>query len=244
MLTAGKAIKVCIYISEGSNNHGMARSSSILDFLFFRRVSGATVIKGVAGFGADHHLHTAGLVAVSDHLPLKIEFIETQEKVNELLPKLQEMVGSGVIEIQETTIAKAAGSSEKKKDAIPVEHTKISGKARRMRVYLDENDKWKDKPLYEALLSAMRANDLAGATVERAVMGFGADHEIHKHRVFQISRDSALMITVVDTAEKLDEFMPVLDSMLGEAIVTFLDVDILKYAAGTAQTDAAAQGKE
>ena len=58
MLKAGKALKVCIYLSEGSTHHGMSTYSSILDFLFFRGVSGATVLKGVAGFGADRHLHT------------------------------------------------------------------------------------------------------------------------------------------------------------------------------------------
>src|SRR6202042_2106213 len=94
MLNAGKAVKVSIYLSEGSTHHGVSTYSSILDYLFFRGVSGATVLKGVAGFGADHHMHSSTLVEVSDHLPLKIEFIETQEKVNELLGKLEEMVGS------------------------------------------------------------------------------------------------------------------------------------------------------
>src|SRR6202453_3065677 len=99
MLTAGKAVKVSIYLSEGSTHHGIPTYSSILDYLFFRGVSGATVLKGVAGFGADHRMHSASFVEISDHLPLKIEFIETKEKVNELLGKLEEMTGSGMIEV-------------------------------------------------------------------------------------------------------------------------------------------------
>ena len=96
MFSAGKAVKVSIYLSEGSTHHGASTYSSILDFLFFRGVSGATVLKGVAGFGADHHLHSlASIVEISDHLPLKIEFIETREKVDELMGKLEEMAGSG-----------------------------------------------------------------------------------------------------------------------------------------------------
>jgi PII-like signaling protein len=85
MLQAGKALKVSIYISEGSNHHGISTYSSILDYLFFRGVSGATVLKGVAGFGADHHMHSSSFVEISDKLPLKIEFIESPEKVEELL---------------------------------------------------------------------------------------------------------------------------------------------------------------
>lgn len=229
MLTAGKAIKVSIYISEGSTHHGMAQSSSILDFLFFRGVSGATVIKGVAGFGADHHIHSASLIAISDHLPLKIEFIETREKVDELLGKLQEMVGSGMIEVQETTVAKPAELSKAKKKSAPTDHLKIEGKARWMRIYIDDKDQWKDKPLHEALLLAMRANDLAGATVYRGILGYGAHHQIQKDRTFHFSHDSSLMIAVIDAEEKLNAFLPILDAMIQDGIVTMSDVYIIKY---------------
>src|SRR5271169_5152011 len=115
MLSPGKALKDSICLSEGSTHHGVSTYSSILDYLFFRGCSGATVLKGVAGFGADHHIHSASFVEISDHLPLKIEFIETREKVNELLGNLEEMVGSGMIEVQDTTIAKPAQISKPKK---------------------------------------------------------------------------------------------------------------------------------
>jgi uncharacterized protein len=110
MQELGKALKVSIYIADGETYHGAARSSTLLDFLFYRGVSGATVLKGVAGFGADHHMHTASVVAVSDRLPIKVEFIETPSKVEELLPKLRELCGTGMIEVQETPVVKAAGT--------------------------------------------------------------------------------------------------------------------------------------
>src|SRR5437868_14755266 len=114
MLTAGKAVKVTIYLSEGSTKHGIPTYSSILDFLFYRGVAGATVLKGIAGFGADHHMHSAGGVEISEHLPLKIEFVETKEKVDELLGKLEELAGTGMIELQETMVAKPAQASKAK----------------------------------------------------------------------------------------------------------------------------------
>src|SRR5580700_3482008 len=160
MLSTGKAIKVSIYLSEGSTHHRASTYSSILDFLFFRGVSGATVLKGVAGFGADHHMHSANIVEISDHMPLKIEFIETSEKVNEILGKLEELAGTGMIDIQETTIAKPAQVS-KPKSVVPPAHMKMEGKAKMMRIYIGELDRWKDKPLYQALVEAMRANDIA-----------------------------------------------------------------------------------
>ena len=104
MLTTGKALKVSITVSDGAKYHGASSYASILDFLFYRGVSGATVLKGIAGFGADHHLHSTSVVEVSDKLPIRIEFVETREKVTELMGKLEEMAGTGLIEVQETTL--------------------------------------------------------------------------------------------------------------------------------------------
>lgn len=104
MLTSGKAVKVSVYLSDGARHHGIPVYTSLLDFLFHSGVAGATVVKGVAGFGARHRLHAAHLLDISDHLPVKLEFIETREKVDAILPELQQRTGSGLIEIQETTI--------------------------------------------------------------------------------------------------------------------------------------------
>jgi PII-like signaling protein len=110
MLKAGKAQKVCIYLSEGSRHHGTACEASILDYLLHQGVAGASVFKGVAGFGVDHHLHSTSFVELSDHLPVKIEFVETQEKVDELMGKLMELAGTGMIDVQETMIIKPVGA--------------------------------------------------------------------------------------------------------------------------------------
>jgi PII-like signaling protein len=228
MLKAGKALKVSIYVSEGSKQHGVPAYSSILDFLFYRGVSGATVLKGVAGFGADHHMHSAGIVEISDHMPLKIEFIETAEKVNELLGKLEELAGTGMIDVQETTVAKPAQAS-KTKNAAPPEHLRMQGKAKIMRIYIGESDQWKGKPLYRALVEAMRANDIAGVTVYRGILGYGAHRRMHRDKPLHLSHDSSIMLSAVDNEEKLRALLPIVDQMVEEGLVVFSDVDIIKY---------------
>jgi PII-like signaling protein len=228
MLSAGKALKVSIYLSEGSKHHGVPTYSSILDFLFYRGVSGATVLKGIAGFGADHHMHSASIVEISDHLPLKIEFIESREKVNELLGKLEELAGSGMIEVQETTLAKPAQISKPKK-ATPPAHVKMEGKAKMMRIYIGEADRWKDKPLYNALVEAMRANDIAGVTVYRGILGYGAHRRMHKDKALHLSHDCSIMLSAVDTEEKLQSFLPIVELMVEEGLVVLSNVDIIKY---------------
>lgn len=229
MLTTGKAVKVSIYLSEGATHHGAAIYSSILDFLFFRGVAGATVLKGVAGFGADHHLHASSLVEISDRLPLKIEFIETPEKVEELLPKLQEMAGSGLIELQETKVAKAAAPSHPATKPAPA-HIRIEGKAQLMQIMIGESDQWKGRPLHEALVYALRAHDLAGVTVYRGILGYGAHRRVHKDKPFHLSHDSTMMLSIVDTEEKLRAFLPIVEEMVEEGLVVLSAVDVIKYA--------------
>jgi PII-like signaling protein len=236
VLTSGKALKVSITVSEGAKHHGASAYTSILDFLFYRGVSGATVLKGVAGFGADQHLHTTGVVEVSDKLPVRIEFIESREKVNELLGKLEEMAGTGLIEVQETTVVKAARASNKQKLAAP-EHMKMEGKARMMRIYIGESDRWQDKPLHEALVQAMRANDIAGVTVYRGIQGYGAHRRVHKEKPLHLSRDASIMLSAIDTGDKLQAFLPIVDKMVEEGLVVMSDVDIIKYSWRATEVD-------
>jgi PII-like signaling protein len=236
MLQPGKAVKVTIYLSDGATHHGVPLYSSILDFLFFRGVAGATVTKGIAGFGADHHMHSAHLVEISDRLPIKIEFIESREKVDSLLGKLEELAGSGLIEMQETTVAKPAQLSKSKAPLTPA-HLKIEGKAQMMRIFLSEEDRWKNKPLHEALVEAMRANDLAGVTVYRGILGYGAHRRVHKDKPLLHPHHASIMLSAIDTAEKLRAFLPIVDQMVAEGLVVFSDVDIIKYAYRALETE-------
>lgn len=237
MLEAGKALKVSIYLSEGSTHHGAATESSILDFLFYRGVSGATVLKGVAGFGVDHHLHTATTVELSDRLPVKIQFIETKEKVDELLGKLSELAGAGMIEIQETLIAKPALLKVKPDEELP--HRKISGKAKLLRIYIGEADRWDNKPLHEALIEALRANDMAGVTVYKGILGYGAHRQLHEQKT--MSHNASLMLSVIDCEDRVTAFMPVLEKMVREGMAVISDVDIIKYRYGSAAPGEAAE---
>jgi PII-like signaling protein len=228
MLKTGKALKVSIYLCEGDTRHGMSIYATILDYLFFRGISGATVLKGVAGFGADHRLHSSSYVEISDKLPVKIEFIESEQKVEELLGKLEEMAGNGMIEVQETRIVKPSlPSRHKAADFQPA--VRIEGKAKLMRIYIGEDDRWNDKPLYKMLVEAMRANDLAGATVYRGILGYGAHRRVHRDKPFHLSHDASIMISVVDTEEKLRSFLPILERMVQEGLIVLSDVDVVKY---------------
>jgi PII-like signaling protein len=229
MLTSGPAKKVTIYVGEEHKYHGQSVYSAILDFLFYRGVSGANVIRGIAGFGADHHMHTTRIEVLTANLPMRIEFIESPQKVEELLPKLHEMAGTGLIEIQDTTVVKPSESSAKAAAQPSVPALRREGKAKLMRIFVGENDKWRYKPLYRALIESMRANDIAGVTVYQGILGYGANRRIHKDTALHLSHDRPMMLSVVDTEEKLRAFFPILDSMVQQGLVVLSDVDVVKY---------------
>lgn len=229
MLTSGPAKKVAIYVAEDQQYHGTAAYSAILDFLFFRGVSGATVTRGIAGFGADHHLHTTRMVELATRLPVKVEFIETPGKVEELLPKLQAMCGTGLIETQDTTVVKPAAAEKEQLRASEKSVLKREGKAKLMRIFFGENDKWNGKPLYQGIVSALRAHDIAGVTVYRGILGYGANRRIHKDAALHLSHDRPIMLSVIDSEEKLRAFMPVLDQMVQQGLVVLSDVDVIRY---------------
>ena len=237
MLKAGPAKKVSIYVGEDHQYHGHSDYSAILDFLFYRGVSGANVMRGVAGFGADHHMHTTRIEVLTGNLPMKIEFIESAEKVEELLPKLHEMVGTGLIEVQDTTVVKPSEVSKKRAPQLSTPPLRREGKAKLMRIFIGENDKWHDKPLHRALVESMRANDIAGVTVYQGILGYGANRRMHKDTALHLSHDRPMMLSVVDTEEKLRAFSPILDGMVQQGLVVLSDVDIIKYTHNYQETE-------
>jgi uncharacterized protein len=101
-----------------------------------------------------------------------------------------------------------------------------------LRVYIGESDQWHGRPLYEAIVLKARELHLAGATVLRGPMGFGAHSRLHAAKVLRLSEDLPIVIEIVDAREKIDELLPHIDAMVNEGLVTMEDVRVLKYRAG------------
>jgi len=227
VLNTGPAKKVTVYVIEGQTYHGSACYAAILDYLFFRGISDATVTRGIAGFGTDHKLHTSRLVDLADRMPIKIEFIESADRVEEVLPKLTEIASQGLIEVHDTTVIRPVGPGKQQQAEGPA--VKLESQAKMMRILIGEHDRWNGKPLHEALVQALRANDMAGVTVYRGILGYGANRRIHKDSTLNLSHDAPILLTVVETEQKLRAFFPVLDQMVKQGLVVLSDVDVIKY---------------
>ncbi len=100
-----------------------------------------------------------------------------------------------------------------------------------MRIHIGERDKWKGRPLYEAIVTLLRERQYAGATVFRGIMGFGPTARLHTDKVLRLSVDLPLVIECVDTEEKINAILPELDDMLDGGLITLEKAKVIAYRA-------------
>jgi uncharacterized protein len=105
-----------------------------------------------------------------------------------------------------------------------------------LRIFIGESDRWDHKPLYEAIVLKAREMHLAGATVLRGPMSFGKSSRLHTTKILRLSADLPLVIEIVDSEEKIQSFLPVLDRMMGGGLLTLEPVKVLDYRAGKTES--------
>src|SRR5947209_11178701 len=134
MLSEGPAKKVTIFVNEDTQQHLSPLYEAVLTFLVHKGVAGATATRAMAGFGGHHVLHSTKIEVLTEHLPVRIEFVDSPEKVAEILPALYDMVTDGVIEVHDTQVVRAASKGQPRADA-GAAHEERRGKAKLMRIY-------------------------------------------------------------------------------------------------------------
>ena len=106
---------------------------------------------------------------------------------------------------------------------------KLSGEGKLLRIFIGESDKYKGKPLYEAVVLRARELNLAGATVFRGIMGYGANSRIHSMKVLRLSEDLPVMIEIADTEENINRILPFLDENIKEGLITMEKINVVMY---------------
>jgi uncharacterized protein len=106
---------------------------------------------------------------------------------------------------------------------------KISEEGQLLRIFIGESDKWEGKPLYEALVLKAREMGLAGATMLRGLMGYGAASRVHTAKILRLSEDLPIIVEIVDSQEKIASFLPIIDEMIQEGLVTLERVQVILY---------------
>lgn len=231
MLDRGPAKRLIVTVNEASRWHGRSLFNALLDLFQHKGLAGATVSRGIAGFTGRGAIHTINIVDLSTDLPVRIEVVDSAEAIERVLPDVYDMVDKGLVEVQDTNVIKfatgerPAAPAPKKGDLM-----RLIGKSKMLRVYIGEDDKWEGEPLYEAVVKRAAQLDIAGATVYRGILGYGAHKRVHRHKTLALSSDDPIMITMVDAEEKINTMLAALETMVtGGCMIALSDVTVVKY---------------
>ena len=106
---------------------------------------------------------------------------------------------------------------------------KVEGEGKLLRIFIGESDRWEGRPLHEAIVRRAREEGLAGATVLRGIQGFGAHSRLHVAKIMRLSTDLPIIVEIVDTTEKIEAFLPIIDDVISEGLVTTEKVHVRFY---------------
>jgi PII-like signaling protein len=217
--------RLVVYVSESERRAGKPVWREVLDALRRHGIAGATATRGLMGFGHTGKLHEALSPDVPPDLPVTVEAIDEAAAIDRALPDVDALVPEGLVAVHEVQVLKAKPHKHEER---AVQHQKLTGKAKMLRIHIGANDTWEGEPLYDALVKRFHQLDLAGATVYRGIEGYGASGRIHKRAVWR-SEDEPITVVIVDAAEKIEKALPYLDQMIGHGLVAISDVDVILY---------------
>jgi len=211
-------------------------------------LQGATVLKGIMGLRGDGSLIKENPWALSQEVPVIVEIVDGPRHIERLLAQVEPRLHEGTITLERARVAlyRGDGRDLKLKDLAPrydviatrrssvaweVKTMKLPEDGVLLRIFIGESDREKggERPLYEALVLRARAAQLAGATVLKGPMGFGRHSRMHTARLLDLSSDLPIVVEIVDAEDKVVSFMPVVDELVTEGLVTLEAVRIIKY---------------
>lgn len=229
MLHKGPAKKLVIYVNALQHFKSKPVYEAIVEFAHRHGCAGATVTRAVSGYGQSGKVHEAHLFSMTEDVPMRVEVVDSEQKINALLPWIYDMVAKGLIELQDTEVIKHTTHQAEPEETHAMKHEKLEGSAKLLRIYVGEDDRWEGEPLHEAIVKKLRMMDIAGATVYRGLIGYGAQNRVHRSGFLGLSKDLPIMLSVIDTEEKIRGVLPVLDEMVDEGLIALSDVEIIKY---------------
>jgi PII-like signaling protein len=209
-------------------------------------LQGATVLKGFFGLRPDGLILEEHAWSISQELPVIVEVVDEPARIEALLAKVHPVFREGVITLERAHVLlyrpgpREATRPLRGRSIIDTAATSAAAGVRTMkvpengvllRIFIGESDKepGRDRPLYEAIVRKAREAHLAGATVLRGPMGFGRHSRVHTAKLLELSTDLPIVIEIVDAEEKVDAFLPTVDELVTEGLVTLEAVRIVRY---------------
>ena len=261
----GEQTLMRIHIGERDRFEGRPLCDAVVELLRERHYAGATVLRAIMGFGAGSHVRTDHPLALSEDLPLVIECVETEERIQAILPELDAMIGGGLITLERARVImyrpdlrraarrpsheiditghwQVRSAEPSVADALPggCEPPPVRGSEGErvlMRMHLGESDRYHGRASYEAIVELLHQRHYAGATVLEASTGFGASSTLHTEHVLRLSSDLSIIVECIDTPERIEAILPALDAIMSGGLITLERAHVI-----TDRAHAAGQG--
>ena len=211
-------------------------------------MAGATVLRGVFGLDVNGKLLESSIWSLVDHVPVVVEIVDGASAVGRFLSVVEEVVAEGLATLERAHVLvyrqnRAASDKARMRLDVPASITPLSTlpspeeypamqkseNGQLLRVFLGESDLWDGKPLYREIVLRAKELGLAGATVLRGPMGFGANSRLHTNKLLELSTDLPMVVEIVDSAERIQSLLPFLDEAVAEGLITIEEVRILRF---------------
>ncbi|HZV05347.1 MAG TPA: DUF190 domain-containing protein [Gemmataceae bacterium] len=210
-----------------------------------RGLAGATVWRGFLGLDVNGQLLESSIWSLVDHVPVIVEIVDSARAIGAFLTDVAEIVLEGFVTVERAYVllyrhstgresmrfevpgAIAPLSTLPSAEEFPIMRSGENGQL--LRVFIGESDVWKGEPLYRAIVLKARELGLAGATVLRGPMGFGAHSRMHTAKLLELSTDLPIIIEIVESPAKIQMLLPFLDEVVAEGLITIEDVRVLYY---------------
>jgi len=208
-------------------------------------LAGATVLRGILGLDVTGKLLETGAWSLVDHVPVVVEIVDAARAVGRFLSVVERIVPEGLATLERAHVIlyRQGRTASAPRLAVPAPVAplstlpspeefpamKLSEDGQLLRVFIGESDVWHGQPLYRAVVLKARELGLAGATVLRGPMGFGANSRLHTTKLLELSTDLPIVVEIVDAPEKIQTLLPFLDEAVTEGLITIEAVRVLKY---------------
>jgi PII-like signaling protein len=218
-------------------------------------LAGATILRGILGIDITGRLLESSAWSLVDHVPVIVEIVDAPQAIGSFLTVVEQTIPEGMATLERAHVIlyRHSGASAQpaarrlevpepiaplstlpSPEEFPIMRLSESGQL--LRVFIGESDAWQGQPLYRAIVHKARELGLAGATVLKGPMGFGANSLLHTTKLLALSTDLPIVVELVDSAEKLRTLLPFLDEAVTEGLITIEEVRILKYRHNEAKT--------
>jgi PII-like signaling protein len=216
-----------------------------------RGLAGAIVFRGIYGLDGAGRLIAPSVWSLAETVPVIVEIIDSAAAVGNFLDSIAEIVTDGMATLERGHVLlyradRVAGAQMTVLAPVPELSTlpsptefpamQLAEDGQLLRVFIGESDTWENQPLFRAIVHKAKDLGLAGATVLRGVMGFGANSRVHTSKIMELSTDLPILIELVDSTDKVQTLLPFLDEVVKEGMITVEAVKVLRYRHDPAKT--------